>query len=88
MSSVAEFNQQHPVLVIDLQDFWTECAICDERCPRRQGIPMYEDIVLPNDWTGEWYGRPACVRCYLVQLKLTKPMVAADFLFRVRELSG
>ncbi len=48
--------------------FWpviSSCIICDtelQDCVK--GIPMYEGIPVPVDWSGEWGGFDACDTCY------------------------
>ncbi len=66
------------VLVINLNERWADCVVCQEPsfdC----GIPMYEDIILPNDWTGEWFGQPACPQCFRLQSLLNKPICFNEF---------
>lgn len=65
------------MLVIDLNYRATECYICGESTSPEYGIPMYEDVVLPNDWTEEWFGQPACSLCFEAQNKLTKPVISS-----------
>lgn len=84
MNNFVALNQQHGPLVIDLQDWEHECGICGDDHLRRQGVPRYEDWILPNDWEGEWYGLDTCRRCYDAQGGLTKPMRQADFLRLVK----
>jgi len=43
------------------------------------GIPVYEGMVLPNDWEGEWGGAPACRACFIAQGRLTAAMAQSDF---------
>ena len=40
------------------------CHLCGRDCDGRLGLPMYEDLVLPNDWPGEWAGFPVCRPCF------------------------
>ncbi len=65
------------------------CCICGMLTSTRQGVPMYEDIVLPNDWDGEWYGRTACLPCFELQGEITKwlPMTAHEFV-KIRGVSA
>jgi len=39
-----------------------------------EGIPVYEDLVLPDDWEGEWFGADACAACARLQHQLTEPI--------------
>jgi len=62
------------VLVVHLYPRESECIVCNAPLVSpRQGVPMYEGDVLPNDWTGEWGGFDACEPCYRVQSTLTAP---------------
>jgi hypothetical protein len=49
-----------PVLVIDLNPKWSECAVCGEWTPARWGIPVRDGIVIASEDLGEWVGMPAC----------------------------
>ncbi len=71
---------QKEILHINLNERYDECHICGD-VAANCGIPMYEDMVLPNDWSGEWYGQPACQQCFELQETITKwlPMSAYDF---------
>lgn len=66
------------ITIIDLWPIVAECAVCGADS-HRSGIPMYEDLVLPNDWSGEWGGRPACERCRIAQEEITEPVTLAEF---------
>ncbi len=64
-----------------------ECQICGEHLPHiGQGVPMHEDLVLPNDWSGEWAGFDACLPCFEAQATLTAPMPVWDFREQLRGL--
>ena len=67
-------NNKPKITVINLNKHYYECSVCGESTTSEYGIPMYEDIVLPNNWSGEWFGQPACQRCFELQNKLTKPV--------------
>lgn len=82
-----------PILVIRMWPRDTECRLCGVPLVEpRYGVPMYEDLVLPNDtshihfgdyirgWDGEWGGFDACERCYEAQGRLIAPMTEAEFL--------
>ncbi len=69
------------MLVINLNEAYIDCRVCGAAYPCRYGIPMYEDLVLHNDYEGEWAGQPACRTSYEAQCKLSKPMWMG--LFRV-----
>ena len=69
------------VTVIELFPRESECFACGTLLVgARLGIPVYEDLVLPNDWTGEWFGHDACARCYEAQQSVTQPTRCVDFL--------
>lgn len=63
------------MLVIDLNfNRRLECHICNSPTSGKFGVPMYEDMVLPNNWLGEWFGQTVCEVCFLAQNKLQKPI--------------
>lgn len=69
-----------PVMVVDLSARVAICHICQaETCPPRYGIPIYEGLVLPNSWEGEWGGVDACEACWLQQGALIEPMAIWAF---------
>lgn len=63
------------VVVIDMQDRAADCVRCGLLANPQLGIPVYEDVAVPNDWTGEWFGAPACDECFDWQGKLTHPVI-------------
>lgn len=73
------------ILVVDLNARPSECGVCGVGLPDVGytsggiGVPMYEDLVLPNDWEGEWFGTDACPRCYALQSAIDKPVPAHLF---------
>lgn len=67
-------------MVLNMQSLPADCWACGENASGRQcGIPVYEDMILPNDWQGEWGGAPACRECFLLQSTLIEPMARAKF---------
>jgi hypothetical protein len=54
------------VVVINLTPHGIDCHVCDEEDNAGHGIPIYEDVIVPDDYTGEWGGVPVCLRCYYV----------------------
>ena len=54
------------------------CHIC-EAPDAFLGVPMYENLVLPNSHPGEWGGFPACRRCATLQLLIHTPIPVFDF---------
>lgn len=73
------------VQVIDLWPIIAECVVCGADS-LNTGIPMYEGDVLPNDWSGEWGGAPACRRCMIAQGRLVDPLPLE--IFRIIALPG
>ncbi len=68
------------VLVIRLDAPHGECQVCGEFLPHCHfGLPMFEDLVLHNGWSGEWAGFDACEPCFRAQVKLTEPMPIWEF---------
>ena len=63
---------------VNMQSTDTVCFACGGWADASRGIPVYEDIVLPNSWTGEWFGAPACDECFAAQNRLTFPVLACD----------
>jgi len=63
------------VFVIHLWPPEMFCGVCDAPVFGLGGfgVPMWEGMVLPNDWPDEWGGFPACRPCYDWQQTLTKP---------------
>lgn len=64
--------------MIEIIELWpagaaSECIVCGDDSGRC-GIPVYEDLVLPNWWPGEWGGAPACYRCQEFQGRLAWPI--------------
>lgn len=43
------------------------------------GVPVYEDLILPNDFEGEWGGFDACARCFWLQGRMTEPVSLREF---------
>lgn len=67
------------VVIIDLNEFGvSECHICGKTSVNK-GIPIYEGLVLPNEWEGEWGGVPACDKCHKEQNRLTQPINIETF---------
>lgn len=63
----AQFGvQDAPVTVIYLHPPEADCWICDERCLCQQGVARYEDMIVPDDYEGEWGGAPVCLTCFYI----------------------
>lgn len=67
------------VTIIDLWVITAECHVCCVPGQNLQGIPIYEGVVLHNDYEGEWGGVPACKDCYQRQQLLTSPVELSEF---------
>jgi len=73
------------VTTINMQSHPATCFGCGgDATGLNHGIPVYEDLVLHNDYQGELGGAPACQDCFDVQSKMAKPMTRAAFLRDVR----
>ena len=69
------------ILVIELWPHESECWLCGRDLVGAQhGVPFYEDLLLPNDWPGEWGGFDACRRCYDFQQTISEPMTREEAL--------
>ncbi len=64
---------QHSAVIIHLMEpvfpVFVDCVICGCDVQERTfgpnyGIPMYEGIPVPKDWTKEWGGFTACKNCF------------------------
>lgn len=51
-------------LQINMQDHWTECTVCGADTPAEWGLPVWNGMIVANDWPGEWGGVPACESCW------------------------
>lgn len=66
--------------VIQLFPRESECRACGAYLVNPgYAIPIYEDLVLPNDWAGKWAGSDACRRCYEAQQALRDPTQIREF---------
>lgn len=55
-------------LIIDLQSRHVECCVCDTHDEHHWALATYEDVILPDDYEGEWMGNACCRRCYAAWL--------------------
>lgn len=61
------------------------CFICGvDLLGCRQGVPVYEDVILPNSWEGEWSGADACPECFAAQQGITDAWTRESFLAEFR----
>jgi hypothetical protein len=74
-------------LTIRMQSLPADCWVCGspDATGLDCGIPIYEDLILPNDWQGEWGGAPACPQCFELQNRLTEPLTRKAFLATTRK---
>ena len=52
-------------LVINMQSPTIECCVCGAEDQHRWALATYEDVILPDDWAGEWMGNACCKTCWL-----------------------
>jgi hypothetical protein len=52
------------ITIIRLDEPTADCWVCGEETFLDYGLAVYEDLILPNDWPGEWFGATVCPRCY------------------------
>jgi len=50
--------------IIRLDEPTCDCWVCGRETYLDFGLAVYEDEILPNDWSGEWFGATVCPRCY------------------------
>jgi hypothetical protein len=62
--SLFESSPPQTILVIELWPATTNCVICDAECLHRQGLAIWEDRIVPDEYQGEWGGAPACPECF------------------------
>lgn len=75
--------------VIELWPIETECWACGVHLVGPEhAIPIWEDLVLPNEWSGEWGGVPACLRCFEAQGVLSGPVQVRSFLAAVQSVEA
>lgn len=66
------FPEPYRIEVIDLWPPWADCTICEEPTPLKFGIARYEDVIVPDDYEGEWGGSPVCERCNFVVIGMQR----------------
>lgn len=67
------------ITFINLSPFFCECHCCGAETSGGFGVPVFEDLILHNDYEGEWGGAPACVSCFALQQLLGSPMPLHEF---------
>jgi hypothetical protein len=63
------------ITVIRLDEPTADCWVCGQETYLDFGLAVYEDEILPNNWSGEWFGATVCPRCYdLFNDKVSAPL--------------
>lgn len=63
------------ITIIDMWEPTADCFVCGQETYLDFGLAVYEDEILPNNWTGEWFGATVCPRCYeLFNDKVAAPL--------------
>lgn len=52
------------IRIIELFPMTDFCCVCGDEVVVECGLAMYEDLIVPEDWPGEWGGFTACRQCY------------------------
>jgi hypothetical protein len=52
------------ITIIDLTPIMIDCFLCGSHDYDRQGLAVYEDEILPDDWPGEWFAKSCCRECF------------------------
>lgn len=60
--------------IIELDSPTCDCWVCGVETYLDFGLPVYEDLILPNSWNGEWFGATVCPRCYRLFNGTPKPI--------------
>jgi hypothetical protein len=60
------------ILLLELWPARTNCVICGTECGLEYGLAVYEDLIVPDDYRGEWGGAPACRRCFDLAAEIQK----------------
>jgi hypothetical protein len=60
------YSENAALAVIDLFPTEDECRICGSPVISHHGIPMYEDEIVPDDYSGPWAGFSVCPHCYFL----------------------
>jgi hypothetical protein len=69
------FLLENGISVIRLDEPTCDCWVCGQETYLDFGLAVYEDLILPNGWKGEWFGVTVCKRCYeLFNDKVTMPL--------------
>lgn len=63
-SELFESSPPARIHLIELWPHWTECTICGADCLLEFGLAIYEDLIVPDHYEGEWGGAPACKKCF------------------------
>lgn len=57
------------ITVIDMNIIPCQCGICDVQWEEARSAPMfgvarYEDLIVPDNYQGEWGGMQVCKQCF------------------------
>ena len=52
------------IYIIELDQKWTTCTICQADTPLRWSMPMYEGKIIDVTKDEDWAGMPVCKKCY------------------------
>ena len=69
------------ITLISLDEPTCDCWVCGRETYIDYGLAVYEDEILPNDWTGEWFGATVCRPCYELfndKVSVPLPLIAAQ----------
>jgi len=56
------------VRVVDLHPPEHDCRICGRPCGGGFNVPVYENVIVPDNWTEGWAGFPVCGVCFYLTL--------------------
>lgn len=59
------FSTNRPnVEIINLSQHWCDCHICGAPTIVAWGVPVWNGMIVANDWPGEWGGVSVCHSCF------------------------
>lgn len=64
LSGLYRLSNGAEMVVINMQEPWTECTVCGADTLEGWGLPIWNGLIVANDWPGEWGGVPACESCW------------------------
>jgi len=60
--------------IIRLDEIYEDCYVCGRYVRCRQGLPVYQEHILPNKWKDEWAGVIVCPFCYELFKEIDSPI--------------